>query len=115
MVDLVKQIQAEEEVDDNYDTSDATQVNNKRKKAARTKADRLQFVQAAMTTVQGRAWFYDLIVRCHVFNTTFDEDPCRHAFRAGEANIGLMLLSDIQEVAPDQYITMVKECKSKNG
>lgn len=96
-----------------YDTSDKEQVNKARKKASRTRADRLKFVEAAMTMPQGRAWFYDLLIRTHVFNTPFDEDPCRHAFRAGEANIGLMVLSDIQESAPDNYTLMIKENKSK--
>ena len=96
-----------------YDTSDKEQVNKARKKASRTRADRLKFVEAAMTMEQGRAWFYDLLIRCHVFNTPFDEDPCRHAFRAGEANVGLMILSDIQESAPDNYTKMIRENKSK--
>lgn len=97
-----------------YDTSDKEQVNKARKKASRTRVDRLKFVEAAMTMEQGRAWFYDFLIRCHVFNTPFDDDPCRHAFRAGEANIGLMVLSDIQESAPDNYTKMIKECKSRN-
>ena len=96
-----------------YDTSDKEQVNRARKKASRTRADRLKFVEAAMTMEQGRAWFYDFLISCHVFNTPFDDDPCRHAFRAGEANIGLMVLSDIQESAPDNYTKMIKENKSK--
>lgn len=111
----VQEVQAQDEATESYDTSDKEAVNQKRKKSARTRADRLKFVEAAMTMEQGRAWFYDLLIRCHVFNTTFDEDPCRHAFRAGEANIGLMCLSDIQEVAADNYIKMIKEMKSKNG
>lgn len=96
-----------------YDTSDKEQVNRARKKASRTRTDRLEFVKAAMTMPQGRAWFYDLLIRCHVFNTPFDDDPCRHAFRAGEANIGLQVLSDIQESAPDDYTKMIKENKSR--
>lgn len=96
-----------------YDTSDKEQVNKARKRASRTKADRLQFIEAAMSHPQGRAWFYDFLMRCHVFNTTFDENPTRHAFRSGEANVGLMVLSDIQEAAADNYTKMIKENKSK--
>lgn len=99
--------------EDQYDTSDREQVNKARKKASRTRIDRLQFVEAAMTMEAGRAWFYDLLIRCHVFNTPFDDDPYRHAFRAGEANVGLQILKDIDEIAPDNYLKMVKECKSK--
>jgi hypothetical protein len=98
---------------EDYDTSDKESVNKARKKSSRTRADRLKFVEAAMTMEQGRAWFYDLLIFCHVFNTTFDEDPYRHAYRTGEANIGLRVLSDIQETSPQNYIKMIAECKSK--
>ena len=115
MVDLVEDLPSEPNVDDTYDTSDKESVNKARKKSSRTRADRLKFVEAAMTTEQGRAWYYDLLIRCHVFNTPFDEDPYRHAYRAGEANVGLQILSDIQEAASKNYIKMIEENKSRNG
>lgn len=115
MVDRVAKNQAEEEAEASYNTADPIQVNKARKKAARTRADRLQFVKAAMQHEQGRAWFYDIIVRCHVFNTPFDDDPYRHAYRAGEANIGLQILDDIQVAAPEHYLQMITENKSNNG
>lgn len=111
----IQEIQASDEAEKPVDTSDPVEVNKARKKAARTRADRLEFVKAAMTTIQGRAWFYDLIVRCHVFSTPFDADPYRHAYRAGEANVGLMVLDDIQVAAPEDYLKMICENKSKNG
>lgn len=98
---------------EDYDTSDKEQVNKARKKASRTRADRLKFVEAGMTMPQGRAWFYDFLMRCHIFNTPFDEDPYRHAYRAGEANIGLQVLSDIQEVSAQDYVKMISENKTR--
>lgn len=115
MVDLVKQIEAEELQDEDYDTSDPQQVNNKRKKYARTRADRLHFVEAAMTTEQGRAWFYDIMVRCRVVGTPFVEDPYKTAFNCGMQNIGLQILDDIQKAAPEGYNKMIQENKTKNG
>lgn len=94
-----------------YDTSEPLQVNKAKKKAARTRADRLEFVAAAMTTPQGRAWFYDTLVRCKVFNTPFQDDPYRTAFNCGQNTVGLMILDDIQMSAPSEYITMIKENK----
>lgn len=105
----VKEVEQEE----SFDTSDPVQVNTARKKSARTRADRLEFVHAAMTTPQGRAWFYDLIVRCHIFNRAFDPDPYIHAYKAGEVNIGLQILSDIQDGASDNYVLMIEENKRK--
>lgn len=111
MADPVLQTQATEEAEETYNTADPVQVNKRRKKDARTRADRLKFVQASMDFEQGRAWFYDLLVRCHVFRSPFNEDPYSTAFRCGEANIGLTILSDIQDSAPDQYSLMIRENK----
>lgn len=115
MGSTVQENEAVEGLEDSYNTSEPEQVNKARKKSARTRATRLEFVHAAMTTEQGRSWFYDIIIRCHVFSTPFDADPYRHAYRAGEANIGLQILDDIQVSSPDEYITMIRENKSKNG
>lgn len=109
------QEEAADNLEQPYDTSDKEQVNKTRKKAARTRADRLKFVEASMSLVQGRAWFYDFLVRCHIFNRSFDADPYVHAYKAGEVNIGLQLLDDIQTAAPEKYITMITENKTRNN
>jgi hypothetical protein len=113
MVDQVLTTQInEEDKEQSYDTSDPVQVNTARKKAARTRADRLKFVQAAMQHPQGRSWFFDIINRCHVFNNPFVRDSdTSTAFKCGELNIGLMILADIQDAAPDQYLPMILENK----
>lgn len=115
MVDQIAVNRAEEEQEEVYNTSDPAQVNKAKKKAARTRADRLEFVKAAMGVEQGRAWFFDLLVRCHIFNRTFDPDPYVHAYKAGEVNIGLQILDDIQTGAADSYYKMIQENKSRNG
>lgn len=105
----------ETQASDNYDTSDPVEVVKARKKSQRTRVDRLAFVSAAMTTEEGRAYYYDLLVFCKVFSTPFDDDPHRTSFKCGEQNIGLKILSDIQTAAPDLYVKMIRENKSKNG
>lgn len=112
MADNIEQNKAIEEQEEAYDTSDPKQVNTARKKAARTRADRLRFVKAAMENEEGRAWFYDLLVRCHVINTPFQDDPYLTAFRCGEQNIGLQLMKDIQDAAANLYIVMTKEARN---
>lgn len=115
MVDAVKINEANEAAEEDYNTSEPEQVNKARKKYARTRAERLEFVQAAMTTSQGRGWFYDLLVRCKVFATPFTADPYETAFKCGTQNIGLQVLDDIQTAAPRDYTIMIQENKSKNG
>lgn len=113
MSDPVLEVEATDNLEVPYDTSDPVQVNKARKRASRTRAERLHFVSAAMGTEQGRSWFYDILNRCHIFNRSFDPDPYIHAYKAGEVNVGLMLLSDIQDAAPENYIKMVSENKTK--
>jgi len=104
-----------ESLEESYDTSEPAQVNKARKKAARTRADRLHFVEAALTTEQGRAWFYDILVRCRVLSTPYTNNPYDTAFKCGMQNIGLQILDDVQTAAPDNYMKMIKENKTKNG
>lgn len=112
MADLVKQQQAEDELELPVDTSNPEQVNKSRKKAARTRSDRLRFVAAAMDTKEGRAWFYDVLRRCRVFGTPYiSGDPHATSFRCGEQNIGIQILDDVQTSAPEKYIVMVREAK----
>lgn len=109
MVDQVERIVAEEALEQTVDTSDPVEVNKARKKDARTRADRGRFVEGAMTIPEGRAWFYDLLVFCKVIKTPFDEDPYRTAFNCGQQNIGLKIMLDIQDFAPEEYLKMITE------
>lgn len=115
MSDPIATNQAEEESAEAYDTSDKEQVNRARKKSARTRADRLEFVKASMSFEQGRAWLFDVLNFCHLFQNPFvagGEDGARATdFKLGEFNIGLMILSDIQTAAPQDYLKMITENK----
>lgn len=113
MVDKVEEAVATEALEETYDTSEPKEVNKARKKYSRTRADRLHFVDAAMGTEQGRAWFYDLLVFCKVVKTPFDDDPYRTAFNCGQQNIGLRVMADIQTAASKQYLTMISENQDK--
>lgn len=107
----VIQNKAIEEAEVPYNTAEPEQVNKARKRESRNRATRLQFVEAAMTTEQGRAWFYDILVRCKTISTPFSHDPYDTAFKCGMQNIGLMILDDIQTAAPSDYMKMITENK----
>ena len=116
MVDPVKEVEAEANLEVPYDTSNPEAVNKVRKKAARTRADRLEFIKAAMGLSQGRAWFYDILLFCKCFEGPYVAgDPYATAMKCGQQNIGLRILDDLQTAAPDNYLQMIKEQKTKNG
>lgn len=103
----------EELPEEGYDTSEPQEVNKARKKSGRTRAERLEFVKAAMTHEQGRAWFYDILVFCKVISTPFRESPYETSFNCGMQNVGLRLMQDIQDAAPQAYLQMVTEARNK--
>lgn len=111
MVDPIRLIREIEEKEEPYDTGNPEEVNKARKKAARTKADRLKFISAAMQHEEGRAWFYDILRFCRVFEGPYPEDPYKAYFQLGARNVGLSILGDIQEAAPKEYLTMIQENK----
>jgi hypothetical protein len=111
MANPILEAQLIEEKEETYDTSDREQINKSKKRSARKRADRLKFIEAAMTLEEGRAWFYDILVFCKVFQGPFCDDPYRTAFLCGEQNIGIRILDDIQTAAPDKYLQMIAENK----
>lgn len=111
-MDNIQRNEAYQIAEEPYDTSSKEQVNKARKKAARTRKDRLEFVKASMSLEEGRSWFYDIMNRCAVFTNPFEgEDTHRTAFRLGEQNIGKQILVDVLDAAPDQYMRMIEENK----
>lgn len=96
-----------------YDANDEKQVSKARKQAAFDDALRLDVIKNVMNSIPGRSWVYGLLDRCHCFSTSFIAGaPDASAFREGERNIGLQLLIDVQNAAPDLYLTMIQEAKS---
>lgn len=111
----VDELLAEEALEETPNTADPQEVNKQRKKYARKRSDRLRFIEAAMSHEEGRAWFYDTLVFCQIFQNPYDTDPYKTAFLCGQRNVGLRILADIQDAAPDEYLKMIKESKTKNG
>lgn len=70
---------------------------------------RIDFVVAAMSTTQGRAWFHGLLSGCGIFDGSFSGDALLEAFTKGQRNIGLMIYNDIVSNCPDSFVLMMKE------
>jgi hypothetical protein len=61
----------------------------------------------------GRAWFYDFLSTCHIYQTSFTPNALTMAHAEGERNVGLRLLADLVEASPDLYLQMLKEANSE--
>jgi hypothetical protein len=97
-----------------YDASNRKQIREAEKAARRADLDRTEFIRAAMSTVQGRTWFFNFLQDCHVENQPPTFEPNRDYFMFGERNVGLRIKADILTHCPDQYIQMIKEADARD-
>lgn len=98
-----------------FDASDRKQVRAREKAAALLDQQRAEVVRNLMATLPGRAWVCDFLEGCHIFATSFTQDPIQTAFNEGERNRGLIVLNDIMSICPDTYIVMMKERSERDA
>lgn len=79
------------------------------KASAEAERARIDFVVAAMSTKQGRAWFHQLLVSCSLFADPYTGEALLDNFVKGQRNIGLSIYNDIVSHCPDQFVVMMKE------
>ena len=96
-----------------YDASNRKDIRAAEKAAAIAERNRINYLAAAMSTTQGRVWFYDLLEFCHVFADPFTGNALAEAYSKGERNVGLRIFADILTHCPDSYILMVKEANGR--
>ena len=92
--------------------ADSAQV----KKASQKEKDRIrqerEDVASILGTQAGRRFFFRYLIICGVFKTSFTGNS-ETFFKEGQRNVGLMLLEDINSVAPESYAVMMKESREK--
>lgn len=96
-----------------YDANDEKQVKAAKEKAKLNEALRLDVIRNVMQSAAGRSWIYSILEMCHIYGNPFipgQQDVT--AFNLGQANIGKILLVDVQVATPDLYLTMIQEAKS---
>ena len=70
-------------------------------------------VAFVLSSPEGRRFYWRLLKRCGIFKSSYSSEEGRIFFYEGERNIGLMLLKDVNEIAPDAYLLMLKEEKER--
>lgn len=100
--------------DDQHNAADPQSVNRARKKAARMRQRRVDFVRRMMDDPDGRLWVYDILSDAHIAGPTHTPgDPYSTAFKEGERNFANRVLADISEAAPDKYMVMINDGKNE--
>jgi hypothetical protein len=67
------------------------------------------FVKVMMTTHQGREYMYWLLELTRVGQQPFTGNALTTMFNCGELNIGQQITAHVMEVAPDDYLKMLRE------
>lgn len=75
--------------------------------------DEQKQLQEIMAFKRGRAFVYRLLETCGIYRSSFASEALAMAFREGERNVGLRLLSEVTEVSPEKYHTMLKEARER--
>ena len=70
---------------------------------------RLDAIRHIVSTSPGRSYFWRLLEDACVFSTTFSTEPYASAFNEGRRSLGLVILDDIQNAAPEKFLQMIEE------
>ena len=92
-----------------YNAANRKDVRRLEKAARLSEHGRAETVGWLMGTMAGREWIYNWLSECHVFVSSFSLNAQEAAFREGERNVGLRLLNDVMQTAPDEYVLMMRE------
>src|SRR5260370_11481714 len=97
-----------------FDGSDRKQVRAREKELKIDEGNRLAYTRRLMSDAPGRKWMYDLLLRCHIWQTPFAAGQIdTTAFRLGEQNLGLQVFADVMAAAPQEYVLMIQEAATK--
>lgn len=66
-------------------------------------------VQNIMRTEAGRSYMWKHLQLCGVYESIFDADTHKHAYRSGLRQAGLQIERDLKEFAPGYYLKMIEE------
>lgn len=98
-----------------FDTSDPKAVKARKRSAKKAAEAQAEVIKTFMGFPDGRAYFYQLLVKCNCYRNPFSCDTNLMAFSCGEQNIGLQILADLQAASPELYLQMMRESKQNDG
>ena len=93
--------------------ADRKQVRAAEKAAAIAERERGEVVVEMMATPQRRRYVWEKLAAAGIFSTTFSTDPVQMAFNEGQRNQGLVLLNDVIQYCPEQFILAMREANGR--
>lgn len=77
--------------------------------AKRQRAD----TRAVLDSPEGRRVVWRMLERAGIFRSSFTGNSSTTVFNEGMRNLGLMLMSDINEACPEKYLVMLNESRQR--
>ena len=93
-----------------FNAGDESHVNERRKKEKSGRDQELEDIRHVLATRQGRRFYWRYLSECGVFRTSFVTNATIY-FNEGRRSIGLHLMADMNEAAPESFVLMQKEAK----
>jgi hypothetical protein len=88
--------------------ADEEQVKKAKSKVESRNDRRLNDVREVLNTKRGRRWYWSMMKFCRIFETS-NADEHQIFYNEGMRNVGLKLLADVNEAAPEAYLVMLRE------
>ena len=92
-----------------YNTGERKDIRKAEKVARLADLNRGEVIRSIMSTAPGREWVWARLEAAHVFRPSFSFDPYATAFAEGERNQGLLLLNDLMQWCPDEFVLAMRE------
>jgi hypothetical protein len=92
----------------NYNAADEAQVKESVKRQKSFRDRELNDVRHVMSSKEGRRFFCRYQKLCRVHEVSFTGNNTTF-FQEGERSVGLRMLADLNEAAPELYIEMLRE------
>ena len=93
-----------------HDANDPDSIKRQQEKSLKVHADLSSALLTLISTEAGRAWVNDLFKFCDVLgNPHVPGNPDHTSFNLGMQNVGKKVLTQILELAPEQYPVILRE------
>jgi hypothetical protein len=96
-----------------FNASDRKSIRAAEKAAAIAERERAEVVVESMATGPRRKYVWDKLAAAGIFQSTFSTDPLQMAFNEGQRNQGLVLLNDVIQYCPEQFILAMRESNGR--
>ena len=98
-----------------YDASNERHIAIQRRVAKALDESHDSVIHSLMGVADGRAYVYDLLVYCHVFDQPFSPNALLTAFGCGQLDVGQVILRRIHAICPDDYTLMMREANGRSA